>query len=165
MYRKKKRLNLVLPYRMVCVFYTCKFSKYGLGKERVLKGERLSLAFSNQILKCMDKYTNTFLRQRKIFSVKYTNNWARGFLHLDRRNILLEYIFSSLCDTVGVLLEIFLQFLPSMSIIQFLVNFFERGSALKIVRLDFLLKSLKFFWIHVIILFDLLLYRKKNDQK
>ena len=77
--QKKKRLNLVLPYRMVCVFYTCKFSKYGLGKERVLKGERLSLAFSNQILKCMDKYTNTFLRQRKIFSVKYTNNWARGF--------------------------------------------------------------------------------------
>ena len=68
--QKKKLLNLVLPYRMVCVFYTSKFSKYGLGKERVLKGERMSLAFSNQILKCMDKYTNTFLRQRKIFSVK-----------------------------------------------------------------------------------------------
>ena len=87
------------------------------------------------------------------------------FLNLYRRNILLEYIFSSLCDTVGVLLEIFLQFLPSMSIIQFLVNFFERGSALKIVRLDFLLKSLKFFWIHVIILFDLLLYRRKKMTK
>ena len=74
-------------------------------------------------------------------------------------------LFFSLCDTVGVLLEIFLQFLPSMPIIQFLVNFFERGSALKIVRLDFLLKSLKFFWIHVIILFDLLLYRRKKMTK
>ena len=74
------------------------------------------------------------------------------------------HFFFSLCDTVGVLLEIFLHFLPSMSIIQFLVNFFERGSALKIVRLDFLLKSLKFFWIHVIILFDLLLYTKKETK-
>ena len=100
-----------------------------------------------------------------IFREIYKQLSESFFLNVYRRNILLEYIFSSLCDTVGVLLEIFLQFLPSMSIIQFLVNFFERGSALKIVRLDFLLKSLKFFWIHVIILFDLLLYRKKNDQK
>merc|ERR1711936_1429069 len=74
------------------------------------------------------------------------------------------HFFFSLCDTVGVLLEIFLHFFPSMSIIQFLVNFFERGSALKIVRPDFLLKSLKFFWIHVIILFDLLLYTKKETK-
>ena len=99
-----------------------------------------------------------------IFREIYKQLSESFFLNVYRRNILLEYIFSSLCDTVGVLLEIFLQFLPSMSIIQFLVNFFERGSALKIVRLDFLLKSLKFFWIHVIILFDLLLYRKKMTK-
>ena len=116
----------------------------------------------------MDKYTNTFLRQRKIFSVKsmiYKQLSESFFLKsLQEEYTFRIHFFFSLCDTVGVLLEIFLQFLPSMSIIQFLVNFFERGSALKIVRLDFLLKSLKFFWIHVIILFDLLLYTKKETK-
>ena len=117
----------------------------------------------------MDKYTNTFLRrQRKIFSVKsmiYKQLSESFFLKsLQEEYTFRIHFFFSLCDTVGVLLEIFLHFLPSMSIIQFLVNFFERGSALKIVRLDFLLKSLKFFWIHVIILFDLLLYTKKDTK-
>ena len=116
----------------------------------------------------MDKYTNTFLRQRKIFSVKsmiYKQLSESFFLKsLQEEYTFRIHFFFSLCDTVGVLLEIFLHFLPSMSIIQFLVNFFERGSALKIVRLDFLLKSLKFFWIHVIILFDLLLYTKKETK-
>ena len=88
-YRKKILFEFCTIQNGVC-FYTY-FSHYILGKEG------LSLAFSNQILKCMDKYTNIHsYGSGKYFPWNqwYTNNWARVFfLNLYRRNILLEYIF------------------------------------------------------------------------
>ena len=75
---------------MVCVFYTY-FSHYILGKEG------LSLAFSNQILKCMDKYTNMYILTaaenifREINDIQTIER--EFFLTLYRRNILLEYFF------------------------------------------------------------------------